>query len=119
MQIDITEIKFNDEIDPQQCNSLIFKAKVNVFLNSKNEFVYQQRMIPMKKLSCKGCNQCGFLLEELDERISNKDFSMIPENIEHGALYRLETTHISRDWETGIIDDWDLEFIKIEDKKEK
>lgn len=116
MQIDITGIKFNDTVDSQECKGLVYRAKVNIFLNSKDEFVYQQRMVPMKKMSCPGCVNCGFIKEDLDERISNQDYSMVPEKIEHNALYRLDATHFSRDWESGWVDDWDLEFIKISEE---
>lgn len=114
MQVDITEIKFNDQVDPQECKGLVYRGKMNKFLNSKDEFLYQQRMVPMKRMSCSGCVHCGFIKEDLDERICNQDFSMMPEKIKHGALYRLEAIHLSRDWESGIVDDWDLEFIEME-----
>jgi hypothetical protein len=40
----------------------------------------------------------------------------IHHNIEDGALYNLKMTNIHTDFETGYVDGFDLEFVKIEKK---
>jgi hypothetical protein len=72
----------------------------------------------MKRMSCAGCSHCGALLEDLQERLSlygDDKFVYAPvvQDAENGALYTLAVANESRDWETGIVDDWDLEFVKI------
>lgn len=53
-------------------------------------------------------------------------YDMLPDPVEYVPLnlhevpdgvYRLETTNISRDWESGIIDDWDVVLIPYEETK--
>lgn len=66
------------------------------------------------KDSCDGCQHCGFLEGDLQEYSCERSVDIRP-NIEHGAKYRLSVVDISRDWETGICDEWHLAFIKIEE----
>ena len=96
---------------PKKCNGMVFRGRLNAFVNSKWEYVYQERMLPLKRKSCPGCEQCGYLDEYLHEFTSMGTLPII-ENIEHGAIYSLQVVNQSREWETGIVDDWDIEFIK-------
>ena len=96
-----------------ECKGKIYRARVNKFVNSKGEYIYQERMIPLKRKSCSGCDACAFLDEQLHESISN-DISIIIKDIKHDALYSLEITNTYRDYITGMLEDWDLEFIKCD-----
>lgn len=64
----------------------------------------------LKKDSCAGCSKCAHFDEFMEET---------PENIiglnevEHGKLYTLRVTNISRDWESGIVDEWDLQLVEL------
>ncbi len=92
-----------------ECKGLIYKAKENQFKNSKGHFVLKCEMVPMKRLSCSGCESCGGIydcIEELDP--------IFPDVIEHNQLYELVIGNVSTDWESGIVDDFDLMFVKIE-----
>jgi hypothetical protein len=91
------------------CKGLIFKCKVNNFLNSKNEIVFSTRFIPMKKLSCQGCPNCGALLDSFQDGILP-----LTTTEEDGKLYRLGFSNVSTDWESGQVDDFDLEFFPLE-----
>jgi hypothetical protein len=94
------------------CKGLIYRANVNVFINSKGIFIQKTSMIFQKRKSCPGCIQCGYLQNDLSDKIvlgNTPDIS----NVEHNELYALTATNIHRDRESGIVDDWDLEFIKI------
>lgn len=113
------ELKFfNDEVlypEPvSECKGLIFRGKCNSFINSNGEYVYQERMYPLKKKSCSGCDKCGFLHETLEEYLSN-GLNPIISNIEHNALYKLTDVNIQKDWESSIVDDYDLEFVRIKE----
>lgn len=96
-------------IEDNDCKGLIYRCKVNHFKNSKGHVIFSSRFIPMKKLSCPGCHKCGALIESLDECIAN-DTLPITTTEKNNQLYSLEMSDISYDWETGYIDDWDLEF---------
>jgi hypothetical protein len=81
------------------------------------DIVFQERFVPLKRQSCKGCEMCGFLLESLNENISCGVFPIIPEGLSNGDVVFLTTTILSRDYETGYADDWCEEFVKIEEKE--
>ena len=93
------------------CKGLIFRGKVNKYINSKGEYVVTKRMSPLKRNSCSGCKECGWLMDELFEFISN-DYDPFQKEVEHNKLYRLIVTNITEDWETGYVDDYDLMFIE-------
>jgi len=105
--------------DPtKQCKGLIFRGKRNAFISGRGDYVYTERMALLKRKSCKGCERCGYMMEELEEFLSNDYLPIIPTHLENGQLYKLTVTNISKDWETGIVDDWDLEFIKYIEKED-
>ena len=99
------------------CKGKVYRGKINNFINANSEVILQQRMIPMKRKSCPGCENCYPLEEELHERINDFDYMapIFPEKIKHGQLYKLKVTGVGRDWETGIVDEWDLEFVEVDD----
>lgn len=96
------------------CSGLIFRCRINRFINKRGEYVETIRMIPLKRKSCSGCDQCGWLMEFLSEDISHEIGSPIAGNIEDNALYQYTVTYSSRDWESGIVDDFECGFVKID-----
>lgn len=100
---------WSEESEPL-CIGLFFRAKKNYYLNSRDEYVYQERMTPLKRMSCKGCSQCGYLKDELNEQCC-MDEPPIVDDLQHGAVYQLKVTNIQTDWESGYADDWDIEFV--------
>ena len=96
----------------QKCNGLIFRARENIYISSRGEFIRQEKMIPMKRLSCGGCDQCEYMPDLLYEELANGGMPIIKGDFDNEALYTLDVINISRDWETGIVDDWTLAFIK-------
>jgi hypothetical protein len=102
------------EFEGVVCKGLFFRCITNAFFNNKEEYVEQVRFRPLKRLSCSGCPKCERIKEEIEE--SDLDTLMAYDTIKEGAVYQLDYDEISRDWETGIIDDWVLKF-KLLDKK--
>lgn len=97
-----------------ECKGRIFRGKVNAYIGSRGEYVYQEKMTPMKSKSCSGCEDCGWIDDDLYEFINYGTLPII-KDIEDGALYSLQAINGTRDWESGIMDDWELEFIKIKE----
>jgi len=97
----------------KNCKGRIYKAKINNFFNAKGEYVSSIRMVPQKRLSCKGCKNRWFLEDSVGESTSYGDPPIIPNNVKNGKVYRLEIVNESRDFESGIVDDWDHEFIEV------
>lgn len=107
---------------PPECKGLIYRCRKCQFIGSRGEIVERVTFTPLKKKSCPGCDQCEYLHSEAREFIGNYAFGLggiaIPVDAQDQQLYRLEITNMSRDWETGIIDDWDLEMVRIDEEKE-
>ena len=96
------------------CKGLIFRGIQNSFIDSSGGYVYTERMRPLKRLSCKGCEQCGWLTDDLKEAIGNGCFPII-NGINNGSLYQLKPVNETKDWETGLTDGYDLEFIELKE----
>lgn len=93
-----------------QCKGLYFRGyRSQYFIGDKFESKVGVRLL--KKKSCKGCECCGGMLDSMKENINN----VYLVQIEDGEIYTPIYTNISRDWETGYIDDYDIEFIKVSD----
>lgn len=71
-------------------------------------------MSPLKRDSCEGCKYCGGLENDLQDMVCN-DIDIEIDKIVPNAKYYLCVNNISRDWETGVVDDWDLIFKLIEE----
>jgi len=71
----------------------------------------------LKRKSCtdKYCDICSYRWEiDFTEGLDYEyGYIMFPDKIEHGALYSIRVTNISTDYETGIVDGYDLEFYKV------
>jgi len=107
LQIDLSQPK----PDETQCKGLFFRGVVNNYL-SGSEFVSTKRMRPLKRMSCKGCEKCAWMLEQLPEFI-NTDYAPDISDTVNGALYQLKVGNISKDWETGYIDDYEFIFTEV------
>ena len=94
------------------CKGRIYRARVNAFIRPNGEYVYQQRMSLMKSLSCPGCKHCGGLDELLNEELYGGKPPVI-DNIRGQAFYQLMVTNVSIDYESGLCDDYDLEFVSV------
>jgi hypothetical protein len=115
MNIDFPQINLSESND--KCKGLIYRARKNVFINSRGEIIDSKRMIPMKRLSCPGCRQCEFLLGDLREWIYDYPITVKP-GFEDGELYELCVLWHSTDWETGLYDDYEIGFEKLVDDEE-
>ncbi|MCD6199292.1 MAG: hypothetical protein J7K15_12135 [Deltaproteobacteria bacterium] len=88
------------------CKGQVYRASVNHYATDK-EIVFTVRLRKLKKLSCDGCEFCGWLNEALGEVDADWSIGGIC-NVEHGKIYTLKVCNERKDWETGIVDDWDL-----------
>jgi len=94
------------------CKGKFFRASVNGFMSADGTYTYQERMKPLKRMSCSGCADCDWIEDDLKEFICNEMFPDVKDGIENAAIYTLEVTDISRDWESGIVDGYELQFVK-------
>jgi len=101
-----------EPVQENQCKGDIFKANVSL-CKTERGVLFSVRLNKMKRLSCPGCKYCGWLDDDLNE-LDPERFPLLGiENVEHGKLYTITTTNVSRDFETGWIDSWDLEVVEV------
>lgn len=94
------------------CKGQVFRARETMYEQPSNGgYVYKVEMIPLKRKSCPGCSKCEWMYEAVSDAISG-GYLMLPRIIEDKGLYTVAITNESRDWESGIVDDYDVEFIE-------
>ena len=104
----------------KECKGKLFKATVSAFFNNKGEYIYQEKMIPLKRESCPDCEYCAWLMENITDVVDGHGGSIMMENpIINNSIYKLDAINESKDLETGIIDDWDLAFMLVENKNKE
>lgn len=92
------------------CKGLIFRGYNNSFFDYKTKrFENKVGFRLLKRKSCKGCEQCWCLLDCLCEGTDN----VIYKEVKNNKLYTLIITNILTDYESGHVDDFDLEFKEI------
>lgn len=100
------------------CRGLVFRLRKNVYWDG-NSYNENTQMYLLKKKSCtdENCFSCMALREELHKRACDSNYRPIINMHVPGGLYELQVTNISRDWESGVVDDWDLEFTYIKEEE--
>jgi len=96
----------------KDCKGKVYRASVNTFVNPKGDIVHKESFRFLRRSSCGGCEKCSYLDDDLHEELACGHFE-VPADVKHGALYRLATTNVGYDYETGICDSWDTELILI------
>jgi hypothetical protein len=110
---DFTFTLEEDDNTKPECKGQIYKASVSSFIGAQGDVVDKIVFRPQKRKSCSGCDQCGYLLDDLREAIAC-DIFIFPKNPVQGKLYKLAIINMSRNYETGMIDEWDTTFIPLE-----
>ncbi len=103
------------QTEPPTCKGRIYRARVNAFLNHKGEMVYQERMAPMRRKSCPGCEEC-FHLDQLAEYVADGEPPDYMDCISNGALYELVLKDDKPDWESGAIEGGEFWFVAIKEQ---
>lgn len=96
--------------DKDPCKGLFFRGTVNIF--ATNEYVQEKRQVKLlKRMSCKGCDQCSYLMEMVQEDVSDGSFERYLHDIKDGKIY---TIHISSymDYESGYYEIDGISFIE-------
>lgn len=66
-------------------------------------------------MSCGGCNECGWVPEYIEEEMnSGEPLVTWSDTLQDGDIVRIKMTNMTTDWETGYVDGWELEFVKVE-----
>ena len=95
------------EIAPD-CKGKIYRVRESSFMRANGAIVYQRSYQPLKRKSCPGCPACLWMedyLQEIDYKVADAGYD--------GDIVRLVVTNVTHDWESGIVDGYDLEFAKV------
>jgi len=102
-----------------KCQGLVFRCSSNQFFlwnwKSRTSFTDKTSMNLLKRKSCKGCSKCDYFYEELHESSCDRQVVM-PKNPRDGGLYTVKYKNISTDWETGYVDDYEIEFVEYNEE---
>ena len=97
--------------EPISDNELVVRLKTESWFDDKGIYI-KKKILFMKRQSngnnflLEDCNQMGS--DEVDGRIINLDECS-------DGLYKVIICHEYRDWETGMIEDWEYQLIPIEE----
>jgi hypothetical protein len=100
------------------CVGRVFKCVENIFVNKRGHLVYKKVLIPLIRKSCPGCEECGWQWGFVFEDFIYSDGAFFEcgidlSNCEHGHYYKPKIINETKDWETGIVDDWDIGFEEV------
>ena len=103
------------------CEGMVFRCKVRRFLTKTKEYTEQVWMTPLKRKSCPGCAKCGYFADYLDEFCDPlyDNNPILPTDPQDKGLYTLAIVNESKDWESGLVDDFDLEFLPYTEPTKK
>lgn len=106
--------------EPEQCGGLFFRVAKEAWMGSDGSICFRFRMRPLKSKSCSGCWTCSWLLDDYCEYLNLYNSGDIDIQLEqyfnHGTLVQLKVTHVSTDWETGVVDDYEIDFVEVKDE---
>jgi len=112
--------KITTRFDPNKkgCRGVFFRGKKNVWFDyHKGRLVYKQELRLLKRISCDGCQDCGWIFDQMSDMIGSDGIIYPKYGIEEGKMYTIAVTNESRDWETGIVDNWDFKIVEVEENE--
>ena len=101
--------------DKQPCPGLYFRYTENNYVtNNGTKFVVQKQISLLKKISCTGCDECGWVLDDARDGMYDRGDAHFEfdNSLRHGDIVTLEFVVDSRDWEMGYVDDSHLKVVK-------
>lgn len=114
MMISLNDIEINAT---NECKGLIFRGYVTHYIGVDYTTLNERKGLKLlKRKSCNGCEGCGNRLEMIGEYLNDGLIDFSP--VEDGKLYRIAIVNIVRDWETGIIDEWEYEIVEYNENEE-
>ena len=112
LEIEDEDIELQEDEEITECIGRVFRYREKQYTTSDGGIHFHQSITPLKRKSCEGCGQCGWVDENLN---SGCDISI-------GKMddFDLCTLSIINE-QQGYDGDWDydLEFTKLEGKKDE
>ena len=98
-----------------KCVGVLVRGIVNIYLHD-NVFMENRGFRILKNKSCGGCESCGWILDNLNEFYHNDEPISNLHIMENKKLYEITYVELSRDFETGYVDDYHFELVEIKEK---
>ena len=114
--VDWKEVMFDltKKTEKKSCNGLVYRAEISHYIVNRG-ISFSVKLNKQKRLSCPGCELCWWLYEAVGE--INLDWPVEGiESAEQGKLYTLDICNEEKDWESGIVDSWDLRLIEFKEQ---
>lgn len=110
--MDIFQLTKEINSDITSCKGVFFRANVSKYWDSDKGVIGERRTVRiLKRKSCPGCSACAWIYDHLQEDVENVHI----EDVENGKVYSIIVTNEHTDWETGIVDDYDLSFKEVKE----
>ena len=101
--------------EKEPCPGVYFRYTENNYVtNGGTKFVIQKQISLLKKISCTGCDECGWMLDDAVmgmQEVGEAHFEF-DDKLRHGDIVTLEFVVDGRDWEMGYVDDSHLRVVK-------
>jgi hypothetical protein len=116
----INSIKNLEKDKKPPCNGPVYRASVRSFqsttINGQERLNFNIQLNRLKRKSCPGCEQCGYIYDYLDEIVENDEIEGVCD-VEDKKLYRFEFVEDGYDYEGGYCDDWHLKLVEFKEKQ--
>ncbi|MFA7100084.1 MAG: hypothetical protein WC143_08430 [Eubacteriales bacterium] len=101
------------------CNGPVYRASVRSYIGSgkngqKDRLNFHVQLNRLKRKSCPGCEQCGYIYDYLNEIVENDEIEGVCD-VEDKKLYRFEFVADGYDYEGGYCDDWHLKLVELKE----
>jgi hypothetical protein len=103
----------------KKCRGLIFKGYRSFFLSNTESIEERRGLRLLKRESCKCLSsetqetECDYWIMESLNDGDLDGYVILPKEIKDNVLYKAIVTNISKDFETGVADSWNIEFQEI------
>lgn len=115
-KLDLSSLLRKAEVKEEKdgCKGRYYRVMKSKYINNAGSITFTTQFRPLKRRSCKGCVECGWLEDDLRERdldiLFEKDF-------EGGEIVTIISCNEHTDWETGHVDDYDIKFVSVNEEK--
>ena len=109
--------EYKEQCKEEHCKGLIFRGYTTQYMGSDGTSIHERKGLKLlKRKSCNACNNCGYDLDDIREHILEGLIDFSP--IEDGKLYRVGAQNGSRDWETGVYEDYEYVIVEVKEEDE-
>jgi hypothetical protein len=98
-----------------RCKGQVFKCRLTHYIGKNGEYASTEKMIPVKRASCPGCEDCGNMIEWLHESVAC-DIRPCHDHLEDGQLYALSGQGGGGPDHNGEYDEGEIVFRKLSGK---